>query len=136
MGSLWHLRIENYKYISIAFCILIFFNSCTFKKSYPVIQSPYNEFDLGVIDFDSSYNIKYLLKNSGSEILKIDTVTSSCGCSTPTLSKYTLGVGEESVLAVQFKAVDTGDFMKKIILKSNVDSGFTVFSFFGYALKK
>ncbi|MFM7645864.1 MAG: DUF1573 domain-containing protein [Sphingomonadales bacterium] len=124
---------EDYKFIFITLLIYCSFVSCKLRPSSPVIETLFDQVDLGVVDFDSTITIKYLIKNSGNGVLKIDTATSSCGCSNPILSQRILNPGKEGVLSIRFKPVDTGDFKKKIILKSNIDSGFIVFSFSGYA---
>jgi hypothetical protein len=91
--------------------------------------------EMNDIKFDSSYKINYLIKNNGNTDLVIDTITTSCGCSIPKLQKQRISAMDSAILSVEYKPVDTGRFDKKIVIKSNIDSSFTVVSFKGRAIK-
>ena len=85
-----------YLFLIIA-CILV---SC--MDSSPTVSKLEVEktmIDLGTIDFDSSYQIQYVIHNSGTADLLIDTITSSCGCSLPAISKKN---EEENIFIVRF----------------------------------
>ena len=87
--------------------------------------------DLGIIYFDSSYHLQYVISNSGNADLLIDTITSSCGCSLPSISKKTISPKDTALVTVKFKPVDKGEFNKSLVIKSNTDSMFTVLRFKG-----
>jgi hypothetical protein len=91
--------------------------------------------NLSTIRFDSSCNIRYTMINTGEEALVIDTVTASCGCTMPAITRYTIQPMDSAELMVRFKPPDTGAFNKKVVIKNNTDSVFTVVSFYGIAQK-
>ena len=117
-----------YLFLIIA-CILV---SC--MDSSPTVSKLEVEttmIDLGTIDFDSSYQIQYVIHNSGTADLLIDTITSSCGCSLPAISKKNIRPKDTALVSVKFKPVDKGEFNKSLVIKSNTDSMFTVLQFKG-----
>lgn len=87
------------------------------------------------VKLDSSYTIAYQLINTGGASLLIDTVTASCGCSVPTIDRKQLLPLDTALLLVSFRPPDTGAFDKKIVIKSNIDSLFSIVSFTGTAKK-
>ncbi len=105
------------------------------QKAKPKLLIPVADVNLSTIKFDSSYRITYLLINTGNGVLKIDTVTASCGCTIPGISETTINPADTGLLVVDYKPVDTGNFNKKVVIKSNIDSSFSVVSFFGRAKK-
>lgn len=91
--------------------------------------------NLQEIGYDSVTTIQYGLINKGKGVLVIDTATASCGCTVPTIKKRNISPGDSTLLLVEFKPVDTGRFDKKVVIKSNIDSSFTIVSFYGSAVK-
>lgn len=91
--------------------------------------------NLNEIKFDSTYTISYSLVNTGNEALLIDTASSSCDCTVPVIGKKNVLPGDSTFLTVMYKPVDTGFFNKKVVIKSNIDSVFSVVSFTGKAVK-
>ena len=87
------------------------------------------------VKLDSTYTIAFQLINNGGANLLIDTVTASCGCSVPTIDRKQLPPRDTALLLVSFKPPDTGAFDKKIVIKSNIDSLFSIVSFTGTAKK-
>lgn len=91
--------------------------------------------NLSTVRLDSSCTIRYTMINTGEGPLIIDTVTASCGCTMPAITRYTIQPMDSAELTVKFKAPDTGAFNKKVVIKNNTDSVFTVVSFYGTAKK-
>lgn len=121
-------------------CIYIFtglllFISCSSNREPAKLSLTQNAIDMGTIKFDSSYALQYHLKNEGDVDLVIDTVTSSCGCSTPDLSKQVIAAKDSGLLSVNYKPVDTGRFTKSLVIKSNSSERFSVVTFTGIARK-
>ena len=61
---------------------------------------------------------------------------SSCDCTVPKLLKKIIVPHDSSNLLIQFKPVNIGEFNKAVIIKSNIDSSFTILKFSGFAIKK
>lgn len=114
-------------------CILA---ACTGINTKPVITIAKSRIALSTVRFDSTYKIQYVIVNSGKSILKIDTASSSCDCTVPKIAKKAINPGDSTTLIVQFNPVDTGNFDKKVVIKSNIDSSFTIVSFFGRVVAK
>lgn len=111
---------------------VIVFSSCgvnEVKRPVLLVSSPILE--MGVINFDSTYKIQYTLVNSGNALLVIDTITSSCGCTIPEITKKVIHPKDSAILQVSYKPVDTGYFDKKLVIRSNIDSFFSVLKFRG-----
>lgn len=120
--------------LTILFFVLVSFG-CSATSQYPKLVITPQIQDLGEINHDSTYTVKFQLKNVGSKILIIDTITSSCGCTVPKLYTHNLTPFEATILLVEFKPIDTGAFKKAIIIKSNTDSNFSILSFKGTSRK-
>ena len=101
----------------------------------PVLVVKNRSLEMGTIKFDSAYNLDFEIKNAGGASLVIDTVTSSCGCSVPSLNKKVLNPLEEGKISVTYKPVDPGKFEKSLVIKSNSDSVYTVLKFKGISVK-
>ncbi|MCX6316401.1 MAG: DUF1573 domain-containing protein [Bacteroidetes bacterium] len=115
--------------------LVVLMTSCTASKQKPRLHIPKSRIDLATIKADSAYMLQYSLINTGTGVLSIDTVTASCGCTIPTATKYEIAPQDSVLLTVQFKPPDTGDFDKKLVIRSNTDSIYTVLSFYGKAEK-
>lgn len=118
------------------FIIYIFMGfACEKKIKKAGLFTPIHSIDMGSIKFDSTYKLNYTLLNKGNANLIIDTATAGCGCSTPSIHKKMIIPGDSTLLVVTFKPADTGLFIKKIVVRSNVDSIFSIVSFNGRAIK-
>jgi hypothetical protein len=101
----------------------------------PILNVTNRDVDLGIIKYDSAYKIDYIITNIGTKELIIDTITSSCGCSVPKINKKVIWSSDTTLASVQFKPVDSGKFSKSIVMKSNVDSVYTVLKFRGMVVR-
>lgn len=104
------------------------------RKAQLTITNP--AIDLSEVQLDSTYYVRYSMHNTGDAELVVDTVSASCGCTIPDKTKYTIRPADSASLIVNFKPPEPGAFEKKIIIKSNTDSTFTVVSFYGIAKNK
>lgn len=102
----------------------------------PVLYIPQSAIDLSTIPFDSTYTLQYKLLNRGDGELVIDTATASCGCTQPRLLKQRLLPMDSGMLVVQYKPVDTGQFDKKVVIKTNTAEGFSVVEFKGRVVRR
>lgn len=110
--------------------------SSTGNNDKPILFVRNKAQDLGTINFDSTKVISFSLYNQGKAKLEIDSVSASCDCTVPNFVKKSIAPGDSSVLIINYKPVDTGSFSKAIVIKSNVDSTFTIIRFSGTAIKK
>lgn len=67
--------------------VTLFLLSCQTKKSKPELTIRDPSRHLGNISMDSTYSLSFILKNTGQGDLIIDTVSTSCDCSQPLISK-------------------------------------------------
>ncbi len=77
---------------------------------------------LGSFDWHKEQKVTFTLKNTGSEPLVIQDITTSCGCTTVTYSKEPTQPGNKSVLDVVYKAEHSEHFSKTIMVYCNVAS--------------
>jgi hypothetical protein len=123
------------RYLVIAAIFCLTHVSCYYENEKPELLVLNNIIDLARIKYDSNYTLRYSLLNNGSKVLIIDTASSSCGCTVPFISKKEIQPGDSAILTVSYKPADTGYFNKKVVIKSNIDSVFTIVSFIGKAVK-
>ena len=123
------------KYFIGSLLIMVVLISCKQEIEKPKLFSHNHHIDIGKINFDSTYLINFKIFNKGNAILIVDTITASCGCTIPTLAKKNIEPEDSAIIVATYKPVDTGLFDKKLIVKSNTDSSFTVLSFHGQAIK-
>lgn len=113
------------------------FNACLkITKKKPKIKFTYEQIDLGDIKIDSSYNLYFNIINAGNSNLNIDTATASCGCTNIKFKTKNIMPGDSTRMIVTFTPPDTGRFYKNIILKSNIDSAFSILYFYGHTINK
>ena len=118
----------NYLIILALSFVTITCNSVKYKK--PQIKVENSNINLGTIDIDSTYDVKFRIFNIGSQQLIIDTVSVSCDCSVPSFNKRKVQPHTSIDLIIKYSPVDEGEFKKVIIIKSNIDSIFTVLKFY------
>jgi hypothetical protein len=87
--------------LSLVLTLLI--AGCSTSSKYPQLEVNPSTFDFGAINADDGIVSTTLkLKNTGSEILEILGVSTSCGCTSAEVDKETLQPGEETNLKVNF----------------------------------
>lgn len=119
----------------LLYLLLLVSASCTAPGGKARLVVTHPMVDLSTIRFDSTYSISYTMLNNGDKELIVDTVSASCGCTIPAATRFRIQPDDSAALLIKFKPVDTGSFNKKVIIKSNTDSSFTVVSFYGNAQK-
>jgi hypothetical protein len=122
----------------IQFIILfLFINACSrVDKSFkPILTVNKISKNLGKVSFDSSTTISYTINNVGNAPLIIDTITVSCECTIPSFIKKSILPNDSAILNITYKPLNTGEFNKAVIIKSNIDSIFTILKFNGLAIK-
>lgn len=80
-------------------------------------------YDFGQIGPDDPVTTTFAVSNPGTAMLEIDSVTTSCGCTTAQLSNQSLAPKESADLTVTFDpqahAGATGKFVRYVYLRTN-----------------
>ena len=77
------------------------------------------EIDFGTFQMNEVKEGKFLLTNTGQNLLVLYDVVTSCGCTKVKYSKQPLRVGETTELTVRYEADETEHFNKAITIYSN-----------------
>jgi hypothetical protein len=72
-------------------------------------------------EWEQEQQIEFILTNSGDELLVIDDITTSCGCTTVEYSKEPVPIGKSLVLKVKYKAEHPEHFSKTITIYCNTN---------------
>lgn len=75
--------------------------------------------DLNTFDWLQEQTVNFMLTNTGKELLLIDGITTSCGCTIVEYSKEPIRVGDSSILKVKYKADHPEYFNKTITVHCN-----------------
>lgn len=76
-------------------------------------------FDMGSFNWEQEQLAEFMLTNSGNELLVIDGVSTSCGCTTVEYSKEPVQTGKNLILKVRYKAEYPEHFNKTISVYCN-----------------
>ncbi|MBK6678586.1 MAG: DUF1573 domain-containing protein [Ignavibacteriales bacterium] len=86
----------------------------------PKLFSPATKFDFGAIEQGAIVKHKFVIVNNGDQMLNIDKVVSSCGCTVAEPEKKELKPSETTTIAVEFNSTGRlGDQVKTISILSN-----------------
>jgi len=105
-------------YEAAALVLTLLVSTAAFSAPALVVEP--NEFDVGVIEGDTTTAIHYILKNAGTEPLRITEIRPSCGCTMISLADSLLPPGRSAPLTGTFSTRKIeGPVMKTIILTTN-----------------
>lgn len=82
--------------------------SGTLKEKNPKIEISPASFDFGQIDFGVIAKKTFEIKNSGTDVLKINRVSTSCSCTTAKVSDENLEPGQTAELLVSYDTAAMG----------------------------
>lgn len=74
--------------------------------------------DYGQIEEDSDGTWSFAFKNLGEEVIVINRVRSTCGCTVPDWPREPIEPGASGEIAVKYNTAQTGTFMKSVIVYS------------------
>ena len=74
----------------------------------PKIEISPATFDFGNIEFGKIVETKFIVKNSGNQMLQIKRLATSCGCTTAKISKEQIESGETTELTVVYDTAAMG----------------------------
>ena len=106
-----------------ALLLAILLGGCGLIGGVPQFSVSPQGYDFGRIGPDEPVTTNFTVSNSGSAPLKIDSVTTSCGCTTAQLSGQTVAPGATVDLDVTFDPQAhngaTGKFVRYVYLRTN-----------------
>ena len=80
------------------------------------------EFDFGSIPQGKPVYHTFQIVNKGKTPLKVDNVTTSCGCTTPEWSREPIAMGATGTIKVGYNAATEGHFEKMVTVQYNGNS--------------
>lgn len=109
-------------FITIVFLPALILAGCNWGGGDPQVKVSPVGFDFGDIGSDS-VTTTFAVSNQGNGPLQIESVTTSCGCTTAEISHQTIGPGESANLTVNFDpqahAGAVGQFLRSVYLRTN-----------------
>jgi hypothetical protein len=94
------------------------------QTSIPVadpLQLKETEHNFGQIAQNKPVFYSFVISNTGTEPLKLDNVTATCGCTTPEWKREAIAPGASSVIKVGYNAAAEGPFEKPITITYNTN---------------
>lgn len=101
---------------------MFIFTSCISKKTKTedlVIKFEKDIYDFGEIKIGNPVEVYYKFSNEGKENLKLEYVTSTCGCTVSKWSKKTIKYQGQDSIKVIYNAKYLGDFNERITVFYN-----------------
>jgi hypothetical protein len=109
-------------FITIVFLPALILAGCNWGGEDPQVTVSPVGFDFGNISADP-VTTTFAVNNHGNRSLQIESITTSCGCTTAEISRQTIGPGESAKLTVNFDpqthAGAVGDFLRSVYLRTN-----------------
>lgn len=91
------------------------------RKVKTKVYIKHTNISLGRFDWKQEQNVVFTLENTGKELLTIEDVNTSCGCTEVTYPKEPIRPGNSISLNVTYKAEHPGYFDKTITVNCNVE---------------
>lgn len=120
------------KKMSILFCVLMVGmavnaqNAATTKPVVDVLQLKEMSYDFGKIPQGRAVTHVFEIVNTGKEVLRLDNVQASCGCTTPEWSREPIQPGTSATIKVGYNAAAEGAFHKTITIQYNANQNKTL----------
>jgi len=110
------------RYLAFIVVALFVLTACSVGKAPPQVVISPTEFDFGDIG-PQAVTTTFVVSNLGGRLLKVESLTTSCGCTTAEISAQTIAPGDSATLTVNFDpqvhAGATGQFLRYIFLNTN-----------------
>lgn len=106
------------------FVFVIFISGCSDKLGVPKIELSTSSFDLGDINPSEGNRVEtFFVKNTGNALLKISSVSTSCGCTDAEVDEEEILPGEQTKLTVTYDPSVhpelVGNIQRVVYVKSN-----------------
>lgn len=103
--------------------MMLLLSGCGWLGGNPQIAVSPATFDFGPINPNDPVTTTFAVSNQGSGALQIDSVTTSCGCTTAQISRQSIEPNSAADLSVTFDpqvhAGATGEFVRYVYLRTN-----------------
>ena len=101
--------------------ILFFFVQQSYAQttSGPSIEINKNLHDYGVVEYAGNGTCEFVITNTGSEPLIIQSAKASCGCTVPSYPKEPIAPGATATITVKYDTKRPGSINKSIKITSN-----------------
>ena len=87
--------------------------------------------NLGILSLNESKTVKFEIKNTDQETLQIDTVFTSCDCTTAEIDKTRIPKNESAFLSVTYTPDAVGSFYREVYVKVNGEEETRIFAIEG-----
>jgi len=95
-----------------------------------------NSLNVGKSDIHTLVQANYQIKNTGKNLLLIQAVHTSCGCTTAKYDEQPVASGGTATVVLEYKPTEAGYFRKTADVVCNVPAGFVRLTIAGEVLKK
>jgi len=75
--------------------------------------------DYGTIEYGGNGIYEFVFKNTGEQLLVLNNVSSSCGCTVPEWPREPIDKGKEAKIKVKYNTNKAGNFQKTVTVYSN-----------------
>jgi len=101
--------------------VLLFFFQGSYAQttSGPSIEINKNLHDYGVVEYAGNGTCEFVIMNTGSEPLIIQSAKASCGCTVPSYPKEPIAPGATATITVKYDTKRPGSINKSIKITSN-----------------
>lgn len=73
---------------------------------------------LGQFNWRERQKVEYVLRNENKTELQIDTITTSCECTTATIDKEIIAAGDSAIISIEYRAEKAEAFMREVYLQT------------------
>lgn len=101
-------------------------NAVTTKPAIETLQLKEVSYDFGKIPQGRAVTHVFEIVNAGKEVLRLDNVQASCGCTTPEWNREPIQPGATASIKVGYNAAAEGNFNKTITIQYNANQNKTL----------
>jgi len=117
-----HLRFWNALVFFITLGLVVMLTACAGNQ--PRINLDTREFDFGNVTNGETVSREVAVRNTGQDDLVVETVTTTCSCTSATLERMTIPPGGKAILRIDFDSGThgpelKGQVMRQVIIISN-----------------
>lgn len=107
--------------MNIKTLITVLFAAIFSEISAQRISTEHEIIDCGYIKYGHPFTAKFELRNKGNDLI-IDTVRTSCGCTTANYPRGTISKGDKFIVDITYDALQLGHFNKEVAIFSNASN--------------
>ena len=123
--------IKHFKSLAILLLGILLFSCNNIEPKIAEIYLENRNIDIGSLSINDTITQKIYLKNHSDNLLKIDSVGVSCGCTVVSFDKQPVSKKDSIGLTINFIPDHLGIFDKSIVIDANTDPPFTIFHLVG-----